>query len=362
MLNLNITNLCLLLSHDKKVREGVLKYSFSQSEYEHFITITRQVLPNYLAELTSSMKSCNIDSKIVGRIKSRGEALRAYTSLNISVVKEITELFSHQDIKYCLLKGAAARLIAYGAAENRSGLDTDIAVNQKNLNLSRDLLYNSGFYQAKWLAHEGRFVQASIEERKHVRDNHYELGYIVRRQKFEGTPEQRQHILDQIDMFPNPWHLTDDGTLAAYVIIDVHHGLSLDIDTVQILDSSNEFENSYGSFYIPSIPWLLFHLIYKLYWEGVHNYNKGLYQYADIIGLLRLASKDDLAELLLLLDKWKMVAAGYYVLRRLPEHFDVILDSTITNFLESSTQASSRYMPIEENNLGDMWNKIWGFR
>jgi len=108
--------------------------------------------------------------------------------------------------------------------------------------------------------------------------------------------------------------------------------------------------------------WILYHLIYKIYWEGVHHYCKGAYQYADITRLIPVTTKSVLERLLKLLDRYTLQVAGYYVLRRLKTNFGMILTPEIEEFLARTVQPPHNKEPRQLNDLGDMWPKLWGRR
>jgi len=106
----------------------------------------------------------------------------------------------------------------------------------------------------------------------------------------------------------------------------------------------------------------VFHLIFKLYWEGVHNYRKGGYQYADLLRLIEHLSNKAALSLIDLLEKYRLEAAGYYVLRRLDTEFHFRLPPSLKEFIRVTSIAPSNEFPNEVNDLGDMWPKIWGYR
>lgn len=110
---------------------------------------------------------------------------------------------------------------------------------------------------------------------------------------------------------------------------------------------------------MPSLPWLAFHVIYKLYWEGVHAYGKGLYQYADLCRIVRCMSASDMEGLVVLLDEANLRAAAFYVLRRLPTDFGTTLPAILAQYVRDCGKPD-HCDAVACNDLGDMWEKAMG--
>jgi hypothetical protein len=103
-------------------------------------------------------------------------------------------------------------------------------------------------------------------------------------------------------------------------------------------------------------------LIYKIYWEGVHNYGKGAYQFADLVRLIPATTELTFARLVRILETHRLEAAGYFVLRRLKQNFGLVLQPEIETFLEHASHGPPDREPFQVNDLGDMWPKLWGAR
>jgi hypothetical protein len=268
-----------------------------------------------------------------------------------------------EGIRYTLLKGSAARLVAYDAPHLRGGLDVDIGVRLGDVDAAEAVARAQGFVPSTLIDEEGRhFAPVDSIERELVEQEHYELACLVRRQAVTGlTAEEELAIRNVLDLV-RPWHVTEDGRLACYVTLDVHHGLCLDITVDDVVGSARRVDVGVDSLFIPAPEWLLFHLVFKIYWEGVHNYRRGVYQYADIIRFVDGLASGPAARLVELLETYHLEAAGHYVLRRLPSDFGVALPSALEEFVARTARSPRDMFPIDVNDLGDMWPKLWGYR
>jgi hypothetical protein len=108
--------------------------------------------------------------------------------------------------------------------------------------------------------------------------------------------------------------------------------------------------------------WAAFHLIFKIYWEGVHNYRKGAYQFADLVRLSPKLQGREVSRLADLLEQYGLEAAGFYVLRRLEPTFGATVSPELRALIDRLAVPPADRFPEEVNDLGDMWPKIWGVR
>lgn len=288
-------------------------------------------------------------------------ALLAFSTIQLQSLAELCDALSAAGIRYSLLKGSAARLIGYANPLHRTGWDMDVAVEQQDLGRAADVVFELGYAPAQLDHKSSRFTLADARLRAAVEANHYELGFIVRRNRVTGLlPVQAQAIRDTLDGSRH-WWVDADGQFNCYSSVDIHHGLSLDISASELLVSSRRLEWDGRVVWVPNLAWLVLHLIYKLYWEGVHAYGKGLYQYADLCRLVALMQPDDDRELMQQLDAANLRAAAYYVLRRLPSAFGQPLSGDLANYVEACGLPESDD-PMRCNDLGDMWEKLWNRR
>jgi hypothetical protein len=306
--------------------------------------------------------------------RSTADSIRTLEALatSVSTITRVQNLLAWRfaraldanDIPYSLLKGSAARLVAYPESHLRGGLDVDIAIPRTWIYAAKEIAHDQGFISAALSNVEvGRhFVAVDPLEQELVESEHYELACLVRRQTITDlAPATERAIRSTIDMV-RPWHVTEDGRLGCYVTLDLHHGLCLDIPVDDAVSSATRVPAADHKLSVPSRPWLLLHLIFKVYWEGVYNYRRGAYQYADVLRLLEGLDVEDATELMSLLEKYQLEAAGHYVLRRVPSDLGTPLSPVLQDYVDRTAQAPTEVFPTDVNDLGDMWPKLWGRR
>jgi Uncharacterised nucleotidyltransferase len=291
------------------------------------------------------------------------EAVALLARVQTMLAGRLTKALDAEGVPYTLLKSSALRLSTYPRPDDRGSLDVDVAVPAARIREAEALAHELGF-TSSMLVGEGRkhYQPAGRAVRAAVEAQHYELATLVRQQVITGLePEVETAVRRSIPALL-PWHEID-GQVACYVTIDLHHGLSLDIASDEIVASARRSETRWGSAFVPAPYWQVFHLIFKIYWEGVHNYRKGAYQYADLTRLLlpRL-TEGDVEALIELLDAYRLQAAAYYVLRRVEPHFGVGLPESLAQYVAAQARSPDGVYPHEVNDLGDMWPKLWGIR
>jgi hypothetical protein len=301
------------------------------------------------------------DADGLARLQSLAVATSALGAVQMTLCRRVAAALDQEEIPYCLLKGSAVRVTAYPDPAARCGLDVDIAVPAPYLAAAEQVIAAHGFYPASLVDGGRHFRLVDPEERAAVESTHYELACQVRRQRVRDVPATVRAAVEQWMDVLKPWHL-DGGDLGCYVTLDVHHGLSLDIPVDEVVERATIVTVPGGRLRVPPVSWMLFHLIFKIYWEGAHNYRKGVYQYADLVRLLRVADDKAVAELLDLLERYVLQAAGHYVLRRLPDEFETPLPPPLTKFVAAARTAPTDVFPNEVNDVGDMWPKLWGHR
>ena len=299
---------------------------------------------------------------LISRITDTVAAVQTLAQIQLMLLNRFTKALDAEFIPYALLKGSATSLLAYHKPEHRCGLDVDVGVPKHYLRRAERILKQHGFLAAS-LDDSGRqFYRVDEYERAAVEEQHYELACLVRRQVIRGLDPTTDAAIRRSIPLLRPWHTERGGALGCYVTIDVHHGLCLDIEVDEMVSSAEYKRFGTYSVRIPRPAWLIFHLIFKIYWEGVHNYKKGVYQYSDLVRLVRMTTSRDSAELIRLLNEYSLEAAGFYVLRRLPTEFGITLDSDLQEFVSSAANAPTDEFPSDVNDAGDMWPKVWGYR
>ncbi|RUV91985.1 hypothetical protein EOA88_09550, partial [Mesorhizobium sp. M5C.F.Ca.IN.020.14.1.1] len=330
--------------------------------FQHrFVQMSWQALPSYSDRLREWLSPAETDENDV--ISARAEAVRLFFEIQNQVLVEVIQHLRNIGLEYCLLKGTAHRFDLYRRPSDRGGIDLDVAIPETASVEGRRAAQDLGFVQSAWDEEQKTFVQATKEQQAWIDDNHYELGFLIRRHAVENLSAQEVSAIHrQIHLQPNPWHFLPSGGLGIWINLDLHTGLSHDIPVAGVMGSSRILQYRACTLRIPSRPWQLLHTIYKLYWEGVFSYGKGLYQFADICRLVPRLTDDESIEFLELLEKWRLEAGGRYILSRLPSAFDISITGRLEDFLGSSAVPRLGAKPQEENNFGDVWSKLWGYR
>ena len=304
------------------------------------------------------------DDETVAELADIAESVQAWARLQIRYTGVVATELDGAGVPYALLKASALRSF-YPCPERRGAMDIDIAVPAAHLRAAEEVARAQGFLPAAYDRATGTFRLARPHERAIVEAQHYELAQLVRRQRVELPAATHQAVvrtMRHMQWHPPSWHLTADGELACYLALDVHHGLSPEIPVTELVAGAQPGPPGPGQVRLPPTAWLALHLIYKIYWEGVHSYRKGGYQYADLIRILPHLDATAARELTGLLRRYHLVAAGYYVLRRLVGEFGLSVDAELEAFLEEAAVPPIGADPLEANDLGDMWPKLWGLR
>jgi Uncharacterised nucleotidyltransferase len=322
-----------------------------------------QVLPVVYPRLRAWLGDRYADDPLVEGLRDVYVGVQVLTGMQTRLCLRFVGELARSGIPYSLLKGSALRFSAYASPEQRGGLDVDVGVPFEFLADAEDVARSQGFLPAMLDAERRHFLQVDEEDRRAVEANHYELACLVRHQVIHDLPaEVEEAVRRSVDILA-AWHVTPEDELGCYVTLDVHHGLCLDISVDPVVDSAQALESAdFGTVYVPTPAWAAFHLIYKIYWEGVHNYRKGVYQYADLVRLAPQIRGDETDLLVALFERWALEAAGFYVLRRLESDFGLPLDGPLRSFVGRAALPPRGHFPSEVNDMGDMWPKIWGYR
>jgi hypothetical protein len=327
-----------------------------------FVLAKWQVSPVAAPRLLAVLTPEQLEHPVLQQIRDLVNAVSALARIQVLLADRFARALEAERVPYTFLKGSAVRLTAYPDIGSRGGLDVDVGVPSKFLSRAEGIASQQGFRPASLDAAGRHFFEVSAYERALVEADHYELACLVRRQVVTNlAPDVDTAIRNSIPIL-RPWHVTKEGQLACYVTLDVHHGLCLDIQVDSIVASAQKRRIGVYRARIPRPEWLLFHLIFKIYWEGVHNYRKGAYQYADVVRLIGQIQGRSAIALLELLSEYRLEAAGFYVLRRLESDFGLVLSPELRNFLTRTAIPPTDEFPNNVNDMGDMWPKIWGFR
>lgn len=293
-------------------------------------------------------------------LRRAGQALEVYGRLHSSLTLELADRFDDAGVDYVLLKSSAARYLVYDRPSLRVGWDIDLAVPPDDLARAERAARAMAFQPAEFDTRVMGFVPGDEARRREVAGTHYELAFLVYRADVGDAldPALRADLagLPIAPAFPP----TADGACLCDVALDIHHALALDISGDVVFDAPREAAAGRRGVRVPRAGALAFHIVFKLYWEGVHSYAKGLYQYADLV---RLVPRLDDAECRVLIDHLEasnLEVAGLFVLRRLPWTFAVALPEPLSQWIDAVARRPRTGEPPMHNDLGDVWPRLWG--
>ena len=346
------------LSEDEycKLLSASVEYKASAVEFPKFVFRNWQVQSLVSSNLMQGMDKDKSSSR--EKLFHTTNAIRAFSKVQLNALMEVCRAFSGQ-IEYSLLKSSALRVAYYDDPISRVGWDIDIAVDKENIPAATVKLQALGYEFSQFDSQTKHFSPADPMLRAAVEAKHYELGFLARRNRITGLSQEQMDSISRVHSDGGQWHIGSDGQFYCYTTVDVHHGLSLDLSVANLVKEGVEIEFEGQGISIPRASWLAFHVIYKIYWEGVHAYGKGLYQYADLVRLIKKLSEVEVLNLIKLIDDSNLRVAALYVLRRLPYHFDTLLHPHLQNYLDT-TMPKVGSDPMKLNDLGDMWEKLWG--
>lgn len=288
-------------------------------------------------------------------------AVTAFEKAQIAGCRDFLGALQRASIRHSLLKGAASACVLYPERHMRAAWDFDMGVGWPDLEQAESLALKSGFHQAQRDPDIPRFYRADRKLRAIVEESHFELGFLVRRLQPTNLDAEVKAAIAAEPWAHQFWHDSHTATPWCYAVVDIHHKLSLDIELDDLLAGVQAVECAGERLYVPDLAWSAAHLIYKLYWEGVHKYSKGLYQYADLIRLVPNLDPASFGRTVAILDTYNLVAGGYYTLKHLAD-FGVALPPYVQDFVEDASVPPDGADPIEINDLGDVWSKLWGRR
>jgi hypothetical protein len=297
-------------------------------------------------------------------VRERAAAAHALAELEAVCQDRVATELRARQIPHAFLKSSAIRWFAYDDPHARCGWDIDVGVSKARLEDARDAAHHLGYMQAEGFVDPPWFRPADPQRVAAVESDHYELGFLVRRVRVRDlAPAVEKAVRGHIAAGGRTsWHLTPEGDVACYVTLDIHHGISTEISLDPILATSRTFDADGMQLRIPRPAWLLMHLVYKIYWEGVHDYGVGGYQYADLCRLVPRIDDEEVAFFRLIAARWQLEAAAHFVLRRLTPEFSLPLSGAMQELVDDMAIPNDELNPIEQNDLGDMWAKLWGAR
>jgi hypothetical protein len=250
----------------------------------------------------------------------------------------------------------------------------DVGVSRSSLRQAEDLVRQVGYRPVQKNPINNRFEPAEPALRAAVEAQHYELCFFARRLQVTNLEGEILAAIRAEPWAQRFWLEADGPEPWCYAFVDVHHALSLDIGLYDLLENARRVASGGSAARIPDDAWLTAHLIYKIYWEGVHHYGKGLYQFADLVRLVPSLDGSTCTRLIEILERENLVAPAHYTLRRVPA-FGVELPAPLMSFVAETFEppgqgdsersdpfATSAASPTRLNDYGDMWARVWGQR
>lgn len=298
----------------------------------------------------------------VKQLQWKAEAVTTFSRLQVMTWRRMSKPLIESRVPYVLLKSSALRWLLYESPELRCGEDIDLATTRPYLRVVRGVLESIGFEAAQWSNEQLNYVKGDPVLRSLVEASHYELGFLVTRLRVRGLSKQTKNAIMQQLGSPWLWVVGSDGMPAANMLVDVHHGISPEISAEPIVQERRLLDIAGVECAVPPLGWAMFHLIYKLYWEGVHQYGSGFYQYADICRLAPMLNGQAVEQLKGLLVRWKLEAAAYYVLRQIEPMFGVSLPADLAQLVLECSHPDKKSKPALQNDHGDVWPRLWGKR
>ncbi len=295
------------------------------------------------------------------RLQAARLALIAFAKVQIVACRPLLNALHEQGLNYSLLKGGATAFLLYPEPHMRGAWDIDIGVDRGDLKEAEALALKYGYVSAQQDRETNRFFRADTRLKASVEAAHYELGFLVRRFQITNLPPATVEAIRSEPFTHQYWFDTANDFPCCYASVDIHHAISLDIPLRDLLAHARTVSFGGDTLRVPDDAWLMAHLVFKIYWEGVHNYGKCLYEYADLVRLVPHISERDFDRMVEILTIYNLLAAGHYVFRRL-HLFGIEVPPRFAGFIRETGVPPLQADPIRINDLGDMWPKIWGRR
>jgi hypothetical protein len=284
------------------------------------------------------------------QLQDRLEAVTATSAIRDAWTAEFAKRMNRNNIPYAIIKGVACGVLAYVDTQERASFDLDVAVPRPFVRAAQRIAEDCGFQPAQWDQATGTFHYPNYLMRSLTEASHFELGYLVRRQ-FLCTPADPQfkRLVSQCTRDQISLHVTEQGDVACYIGIDIHHGLALDIAVDEFVATALSKQFNGTPVKVISVAGALFHAVLKIYIEG-SAWGEGLHHYTDCIRLLAQADDTVAEQFSVLLAKYNFHGEAYRVLCRIPTDFFVQLPPAFLKIVEESASAGAQ--------RPDMWEKL----
>lgn len=182
--------------------------------------------------------------------------------------------------------------------------DIDILLPRTHLGVARASLYSNGYRQAKFDRKQGRLIDGDVVEIGEVEAGHYELFPFCRLEPIVLAPDEREAADGRnLPLF------IDARDAFLIVEIDVHHRVSVDLESEPLIERSRS--SPYGHGLSMSAEDHLWFTTSRLYTETAIHGKRSLRDFAFLLSLLANETIDWDA-LLAIAREYELHAALYY--------------------------------------------------
>ena len=311
-------------------------------------------VPSFLATFGDLVAPATRD-----RLKAIAEAALIQGRLIRQVTGEVAEAFASRGVDLVALKGTASGFAGYADPAQRTGADLDFCVRPHELDISKNIMRQVGFWAGDYDPQEQTFLPSDETERAAREAGHYALGFWVKiLDAGEVSPSAAEGFRMAGELLPFASEVT--GTrVRTPILVDIHHSLGAGVSASDILDRPRVHHWNGTSVLLPPPEWIAFHALIKLYWEGGQAYGKGFRYLADFCRVLPLMDEEEIDALVGLVEAHNLRPGGYHLLRRMPLCAD--LDITrLKPVLDVWSRPPANETPSSYNDLGDFWPRLFG--
>ncbi len=296
-----------------------------------------------------------LQSAAAACVRDRLVAADALARLQRRLLERFLGALERRRIPHALLRGDAARILAYPPPAPAGVLAIDLGIAPQAHAEAEGIAREQGFAAAAWSAALGRYEHGASRAGGARR--------LVRDQVVVDLDAASQAAIRRDLLGPTPWHETAEGELACYVTITLHDAMASGSPIDAAIASAVPIDRDGLSLRVPSPAWTMLELIGALYFEGVSRYRHGGHRYADLLRLVAQSTDRGAERVARMLDRYGMAVPAFYVLRRLPSEFGVALPAPLAALVDRNRRVAAQDTDARAaNDLGDVWPKLWGRR
>jgi hypothetical protein len=237
------------------------------------------------AAQVSRLRDLKIDSLYYLASGSDAPVQSLYDSLwnaQANVCAEVLAAMEDASVPTIIFKGAEF-LHRYWSSAVAWMSDIDILVPRDHLGMARAVLYRMGFRQAKFSRPHGVLVDADVIELSEVEGRHYELFPFCRLDPIELTGAEIRLARKREEL---PLFIDDDGRAFVIAEVDLHHKVTLDVDTEPFFERCRA--STFGAGWSMSAADHLWFTTSRLYNEVAIHGKRSLRDFAFLLSLVTL--------------------------------------------------------------------------